>query len=394
PLLKILSPSTHSLYVRYLAEYLASGQSCPISIYAWPTVMELVKSLAYLMIFVTVLGRIRMGQPDEAKSAKADSCLGHYLQLGCLTGILAIGLHSFVDFNLHITANAFYFTLLAALLTGLRLSRRQGGCDIRFLKRITHGIIAAAFCAALFGIVYKFTGVRGKIYWVIPKDGGIFGSYINYDHYAGYMGMASSVAIAMFFGSLSGSSFYGEKGLRYKVLWFSSREATGAIFYLFSSLVMVGALFLSTSRGGILSFGAATTVLFFVMLIRARSGARSRAALAVGLVLSLITLILVWLGPDEWLARFHSLNFVIRSIIREASVLSEIRPLMWMDTLKMIGDFPSCGVGLGCFSHLFPKYRTFSMNWGFLRYAHNDYLQLVAEMGLAGWAFIIAFWAC
>jgi hypothetical protein len=38
--------------------------------------------------------------------------------LGAMTGIVAILVHSFVDFNLHIPANAVLFTVLAAIVVG------------------------------------------------------------------------------------------------------------------------------------------------------------------------------------------------------------------------------------------------------------------------------------
>jgi O-antigen ligase len=40
------------------------------------------------------------------------------ISLGAMTGIVAILIHSFVDFNLHIPANAILFTVLAALVVG------------------------------------------------------------------------------------------------------------------------------------------------------------------------------------------------------------------------------------------------------------------------------------
>lgn len=47
------------------------------------------------------------------------------LSLGAMTGIVAILAHSFVDFNLHIPANAILFTVLAALVVGGPI-RRNG----------------------------------------------------------------------------------------------------------------------------------------------------------------------------------------------------------------------------------------------------------------------------
>jgi len=54
---------------------------------------------------------------------KSKSKLTRGVTLGALTGITAILVHSFVDFNLHIPANALLFTVLAALVAAPRVKR-------------------------------------------------------------------------------------------------------------------------------------------------------------------------------------------------------------------------------------------------------------------------------
>ena len=58
------------------------------------------------------------------------------------------------------------------------------------------------------------------------------------------------------------------------------------------------------------------------------------------------------------------------------------RSRMWADTLPMIRDFPIAGCGLGGFESCFHRYNH-SANFR-VDFAHNDYLQLLAELGLAG----------
>lgn len=48
------------------------------------------------------------------------------LSLGCMAGIVAIIFHSFVDFNLHIPANALFFTVLCALVAAPEKIEGQG----------------------------------------------------------------------------------------------------------------------------------------------------------------------------------------------------------------------------------------------------------------------------
>ena len=100
---------------------------------------------------------------------------------------------------------------------------------------------------------------------------------------------------------------------------------------------------------------------------------------------------LIWFGPEPIIERFKALHNVIRGFIREPAVLSELRPYIWKDTLTLIKDFPVSGTGLGTYSYIFPKYRTFADTYRFLRYAHNDYLQFVSEMGVVAIVFIAGF---
>ncbi len=49
------------------------------------------------------------------------------ITLGAMTGIVALLLHSFVDFNLHIPANALLFVTLVALVMLPDLSKKREG---------------------------------------------------------------------------------------------------------------------------------------------------------------------------------------------------------------------------------------------------------------------------
>jgi len=56
---------------------------------------------------------------------------------------------------------------------------------------------------------------------------------------------------------------------------------------------------------------------------------------------------------------------------------------IYRDTLRLAGQFPVFGIGLGNFKILFPAYKT-SYSYHRLHRTHNEYLELLAETGLAG----------
>ncbi|MEO8053057.1 MAG: O-antigen ligase family protein, partial [Acidobacteriota bacterium] len=57
------------------------------------------------------------------------------------------------------------------------------------------------------------------------------------------------------------------------------------------------------------------------------------------------------------------------------------------DTLHLIADFPIFGSGLGTYASAFAKYQSGNSDVGF-DYAHNDYLQLLAELGIVGFSLL------
>ena len=129
-----------------------------------------------------------------------------------------------------------------------------------------------------------------------------------------------------------------------------------------------------------------------LVVIRIKTDRRKRIFLAIALIICVTSIMIVWIGPEYWIDRFSKLNKLVHVIIKEGPLSQDIRLAMWRDTSRIIRDFPVTGSGLGTFSQIYPKYRTLGLYYGFLRYAHSDYLQLIAEIGLMGWAAIILLW--
>jgi O-antigen ligase len=60
------------------------------------------------------------------KKLKSRSLLTRGISLGSMAGIFAIFFHSFIDFNLHIPANALIFTVLVAFVAAPEKTKAQG----------------------------------------------------------------------------------------------------------------------------------------------------------------------------------------------------------------------------------------------------------------------------
>jgi O-antigen ligase len=385
-LLRFLSPHTHKLYTDYSLIY-GAGSWRSLSIYPWLGIFELVKLISYGFIFLAVFS-MTGDSPGPEKEYSAASRHNPYYLIGLLAAILSILFHSLYDFNLHITANAFYFTCIFALAAALSMINKDK-INYRFVSVMVRAIVWMGFLVGLFGIIQKF-GAPGKIYWVLQTETGPFSTYANYDHAAGFLELCAPIAICAFLSSVATSSFFYRRGIVKKILWFSTPEASKALIYLFGSAITVAALFASSSRGGVMSFMLTMFFLMLAFIFRAKKSRKLRIAAVAFIILGIIIVMTVWVGPGDLLERFHLL-FNKGFFGLEGPI--DIRVVFYKDTLKLIRDFPLFGTGLSTYSSAFSPYRSFALEGRLLRYAHNDYLQLFSEMGIFGGVFLFLFLA-
>jgi O-antigen ligase len=110
--------------------------------------------------------------------------------------------------------------------------------------------------------------------------------------------------------------------------------------------------------------------------------------LALGTFLAIGLGLVVWLGGTELAQRLATIHSEAKS-----EVSGGIRLDIDRDALRMFARKPILGFGLGTFPDVYPQYRSFPTNF-FINEAHNDYLQLLVEMGGAGFATMLWFlWA-
>jgi O-antigen ligase len=214
-------------------------------------------------------------------------------------------------------------------------------------------LMSFGFAVAIFGILQQFT-FNGKLYWFREmRFGGIpFGPYANRNHFAGFAEMVIPVALV-------------------PLLMGRVRRERWLIVTLFA-LLPIGALFLSASRGGIISFGAELLMIVFVLALR-----RTKAKHIVlgSLVLLSAFLFVSWLGVRKTLDRFASMQTL--------EVTAGKRGSMRSDTWAIFRDHLAFGTGLGTLQIVFPGYETL-YDGKIVNHSHNDYVEALAETGLVG----------
>ncbi len=204
---------------------------------------------------------------------------------------------------------------------------------------------------------------NGKLYWVrTPRMGGwIYGPYVNHNHYAGLMEMLAPIPLV-----LALTHFTGHK----------ERIAAAC-----AAAVMAGTIFLSGSRGGMLALVVELAILA-TLLIQQKGGLKT--AVAMGVFLVLVVGALVWIGGGSLGERIATMGPA------HADLSNDMRLGINRDGLRMFLQKPVLGWGLGSFPVVYPQFRSFYTNF-FVNEAHNDYLQLLVEMGLLGFGTMVWF---
>jgi O-antigen ligase len=209
------------------------------------------------------------------------------------------------------------------------------------------------FLVSIFGILQHLT-FNGKLYWFREmRYGGIpFGPYVNRNHFAGFVELIVPIALV-------------------PLVLGRVRKERWIVVGIFG-LLPIGALFLSASRGGVVSFGVQLCVLILIMILRRSTG---KHVLAGGLVLLLAFLLVSWLGVKQVLDRFSSLQSL--------EVTSGKRASMREDTWRIFLDHRWTGTGLGTIQIVYPAYETL-YDGKIVNHSHNDYLEALAETGIVG----------
>lgn len=220
-------------------------------------------------------------------------------------------------------------------------------------------IILGSF-VSLLAIVQHFT-FNGKLYWfrVLPPGVVPFGPFVNHNHFAGFVEMTSPPGLAML---LAGAV------RRDKLL-----------LLILLSVLPIGALALSASRGGIISFLIEFALL--TALVYRKDDAKRQLLMAGGLAFVAVVLA-VWLGLGWTVERFE------RSTPGDLS--RDRRVSIYKDTWRIIEGHPWTGTGLGTLQSVFPRYESYYDGF-VVDHAHNDYLELLAETGLIGGLCMLGF---
>ncbi len=245
------------------------------------------------------------------------------------------------------------------------------------LRKIVVIIIGFSALMAFYGILQQLADLTA-IYGVRPTVQAVpFASFVNRHHFAAFMEMTIGLTLGLLFGK--------------------STKSNKRIFLLIAVVIMGIALVFTSSRGGIVSL-LAVIVFIVTASLRQKSLGENDAAgekngngslrrnvvyIGGGLVLILILVgAVALLGGDESLLRGIGLT--------DQADASGGRFHFWQIAGRIFFDHPLTGAGLNAFGTVFPAYDSWNGVYR-VEQAHNDYLQILADAGIFGFACVASF---
>jgi len=216
-------------------------------------------------------------------------------------------------------------------------------------------LIVIAAAEASIGIAQSLSGANVRVR----------GTYVNRNHFAGLMEMALPLCLACAAGLLRRERSSGG--------WHAHRAMGGYVVLSAAAAIFLG-LLRSDSKTGLAAGLGGVFVMGAVWAATNLPARRTAVILGLATVCALV------------FVAMPSIEFILalgHGVMADSSLDLEGRAPIWSDTFHLVGDYPIFGSGLGTYPTAFLRYQTSGLGLHF-EFAHNDYLQLAAELGLAG----------
>jgi O-antigen ligase/tetratricopeptide (TPR) repeat protein len=251
------------------------------------------------------------------------------------------------------------------------------------MKRLLWVIAWIGAAEGLLAILQIVTSAPG-IYWLYPLWGNArpeAGTYPNHNVFSQFMNLSSGAMLGLLLLKLDETFRRNDYAPAEVMEKLTAKEFRWAYVLVAMLVIAVASVFLSLSRGGMLSIGIAGTVVGFLLMLR--GGARG-------------------VGVGGWVAGFI-IVIAFAVVMAGGSKLVEARIAkigsnddrydrfqLTRDTFRAWQDYPIIGSGLGTFRWVFPRYDRSSVT-AIASHAEDEYVQLLLETGVVGASIVAAF---
>ena len=240
--------------------------------------------------------------------------------------------------------------------------------------------VASIVCAyAAFGIIASsFPAIDLPGLDLHPSNALAFSTFINHNTFATYAGLGLVAVSGLLLRHYRHEVAGADAGWRLQLATVIEATGSKAALPLAGAFIILVALLLTGSRGGVIAQGAGLLLLGF--LSRPHGGtSTARALLIIGPVIVLLT------------ATLFAFGGLFVNSIEQRGISDSDRLSVYLLTIRSILNSPLLGYGYGTFADVFPLYRDRSLGvQGVWSEAHNTYLEVFQGLGLVFGLMLVA----
>jgi len=252
--------------------------------------------------------------------------------------------------------------------------------DEKQISRIISGVIIVGAALGIYGI-FQYNNIDFSFWLPIAGRAKVFGFFGNVGYFAGYLILPLSLAIPLFF---------------------VSKNRNRKIMLLIGILTMGTTLIVTLGRSSYAAFGLSLIFMFLLFLLaRGKRFIIDNKKIFIFLLIVIILAVFLFIIPTP-LSKPGTVISEIKARISITKITNTFssgrRVAIWKFTGMMIKDHPILGSGIGTY-----RYNTFRYQakffeqgdnrsiyrYGYAEKAHNEYLQLWAELGTIGLAIFL-----
>ncbi len=274
-----------------------------------------------------------------------------------------------------LTAIALLRLLTAASTFWLALQLSRDATRARLLIWSVIGISACYAAVGLFALGFM---PNGRVFAEFGPIKFVTSTFVNQNNYVTFAGIGLIAAVAAILRLYRRALAQSGDLLRFKVATLIGTTGSQGALPLALAAVILAALLLTGSRGGIISTVVGLFVLFILNARRARRLGWNEVLLV---VFAALLVVVAFVGFGD----------VLVGQITAKGLYDPGRPAVLMVTLRSILSAPLLGFGYGTFSTAFPMFRDDSIGvllvWD---KAHDTYLEIFQGLGLFFGAMLIA----
>ena len=278
---------------------------------------------------------------------------------------------------LSVEPNATRLAIIKLLVFGVYFAAALTFVDTR--SRIRKLVVTLMVFGSLmsFFAVLQFLSDPTTIYGLTPAaQARPFGSYVNQHHFASFLVMIFALCLAMLLGG--------------------GTKRNKLVFFLIATLLIGTGVIFTGSRGAFLSLVAVLAFLALTFFLLNRRSVRLHGddegrhlfrsvwvlgAASAGLLIGVV-LLAIWAGGEQ--------GFIRGAGMQAGDDFSTGRLHFWSVALRIFAANPVIGSGLESFGVAYTRFDSANGMYR-IEHAHNDYLQMLSDGGVIGFAFIALF---